>query len=86
MAWEATRRHCHRLSDSCRDGAAEPPRHDPADSGVSQETPVTRATQVHLTYFTVWPADDGRLITYDDMYGRDERMARAFSTVAVASR
>jgi murein L,D-transpeptidase YcbB/YkuD len=56
------------------------------DSGVSQETPITRPTAVHLTYFTVWPADDGRLITYDDIYGRDERMARAYSTVAVASR
>jgi murein L,D-transpeptidase YcbB/YkuD len=56
------------------------------DSGVSQETPIARATAVHLTYFTVWPADDGRLLTYDDIYGRDERMARAFSTVAVASR
>ncbi|MGE3873462.1 MAG: murein L,D-transpeptidase [Parvibaculaceae bacterium] len=56
------------------------------DSGVSAETRVPRETAVHLTYFTIWPADDGRLVTYDDIYGRDERMARAFSTVAVASR
>lgn len=56
------------------------------DSGVSQETRVTRETQVHLTYFTMWPADDGRILTFDDVYGRDERMARAFSTVAIASR
>jgi murein L,D-transpeptidase YcbB/YkuD len=56
------------------------------DSGESEETPVTRETQVHLTYFTMWPADDGRILTFDDMYGRDERMARAFSTVAIASR
>ena len=56
------------------------------DSGVSKETRVTRETEVHLTYFTTWPADDGRLLTYDDIYGRDERMERAFSTVAVASR
>jgi murein L,D-transpeptidase YcbB/YkuD len=56
------------------------------DSGVSQSTKVTRATRVHLTYFTVWPANDGRLLTYDDVYGRDQRMERAFSTVAVASR
>jgi murein L,D-transpeptidase YcbB/YkuD len=55
-------------------------------TGESQETPITSPTAVHLTYFTDWPADDGRLITYDDIYGRDERMARAFSTVAVASR
>jgi murein L,D-transpeptidase YcbB/YkuD len=56
------------------------------ESGESQQTPVKRETEVHLAYFTVWPADDGRIITYDDVYGRDERMARAFSTVAVASR
>ncbi len=56
------------------------------DSGESEATPIARPTAVHLTYFTEWPADDGRLITYDDIYGRDERMARAFSTVAVASR
>ncbi|WP_162918362.1 L,D-transpeptidase family protein [Taklimakanibacter deserti] len=56
------------------------------DSGVSKETPVTRETSVHLTYFTAWPADDGRLLVYDDIYGRDERMARAFTTVAVAAR
>jgi murein L,D-transpeptidase YcbB/YkuD len=56
------------------------------ESGVSQETRVTRETDVHLTYFTVWPADDGRILTYDDIYGRDERMERAFSTVAIASR
>jgi len=56
------------------------------DSGVSRETPVTRKTSVHLTYFTAWPADDGRLLVYDDIYGRDERMARAFTSVAVAAR
>ncbi|MGE0238975.1 MAG: murein L,D-transpeptidase [Parvibaculaceae bacterium] len=56
------------------------------DAGVSQETRVTRETEVHLTYFTIWPADDGRILTYDDIYGRDQRMERAFSTVAVASR
>lgn len=56
------------------------------DAGVSQDTPVTIATNVHLTYFTAWPADDGRILFYDDIYGRDERMQRAFTTVAVAAR
>jgi L,D-transpeptidase YcbB len=56
------------------------------DSGVSQETPVARETSVHLTYFTMWPGDDGRLLTFDDIYSRDHRMERAFSTVAIASR
>jgi murein L,D-transpeptidase YcbB/YkuD len=56
------------------------------DSGVSRETPVTRETKVHLTYFTAWPADDGRIVHYDDIYGRDERMERAFTTMSIASR
>jgi murein L,D-transpeptidase YcbB/YkuD len=56
------------------------------DAGVSQDTPVMVATNVHLTYFTAWPADDGRIIFYDDIYGRDERMQRAFTTVAIAAR
>lgn len=56
------------------------------DAGVSQDTPVTKETYVHLAYFTAWPAADGRILFYDDIYGRDERMSRAFSTIAVASR
>jgi murein L,D-transpeptidase YcbB/YkuD len=56
------------------------------DAGVSQNTPITRETNVHLTYFTAWPAADGRILFYDDMYGRDARMERAFSTISIASR
>jgi murein L,D-transpeptidase YcbB/YkuD len=56
------------------------------EGGVSEQTPVTKETAVHLTYFTAWPQDDGRIVYYDDIYGRDQRMARAFSTIAVASR
>lgn len=56
------------------------------DTGISQDTPVTHETAVHLTYFTAWPAEDGRILFYDDVYGRDERMQRAFTTVAIASR
>lgn len=56
------------------------------DSGKSQTNKVTRETAVHLAYFTAWPEDDGRIVFYDDVYGRDERMERAFTTVAVAVR
>lgn len=56
------------------------------DTGISQASRVTRETAVHLTYFTAWPAADGRIVYYDDIYGRDERMERAFTSVAVASR
>ena len=56
------------------------------DTGVSETATVTRETAVHLTYFTAWPAEDGRIIYYDDIYLRDERMQRAFTTMAIASR
>jgi murein L,D-transpeptidase YcbB/YkuD len=56
------------------------------DSGVSQATPVAREIKVHLAYFTAWPADDGRIVHYDDIYGRDQRMERAFTTMSIASR
>ncbi|TMJ33840.1 MAG: hypothetical protein E6G87_15180, partial [Alphaproteobacteria bacterium] len=56
------------------------------DSGLSQTNDVTRETSVHLAYFTAWPAEDGRILYFDDIYGRDERMERAFNTMAIASR
>jgi murein L,D-transpeptidase YcbB/YkuD len=31
-----------------------------------------RPIPIHLTYFTVWVGDDGKTISYDDIYGRDE--------------
>lgn len=56
------------------------------DNGVSQQTPVTQDISVHLAYFTAWPEANGRVVFYDDIYGRDERMQRAFTTMAVAAR
>ena len=41
---------------------------------------------VHLTYFTAWPDETGRIRYYDDLYGRDKAMEDARSTVAVAQR
>jgi L,D-transpeptidase YcbB len=56
------------------------------EDGVSKSVKVTTRTSVHLTYFTAWPDADGRIIYYDDLYGRDEAMERAFNATAVAAR
>ncbi|MDE2384534.1 MAG: L,D-transpeptidase family protein [Alphaproteobacteria bacterium] len=34
---------------------------------------------VHLTYFTAWPDENGVIHYYDDIYGRDGAMAKAFA-------
>jgi murein L,D-transpeptidase YcbB/YkuD len=41
---------------------------------------------VHLTYFTAWPDETGRIRYFEDLYGRDKAMQDARSTVAVAQR
>jgi L,D-transpeptidase YcbB len=56
------------------------------DSGRSQSAKVKQDIKVHLTYFTAWPDSTGKIIYYDDVYGRDERMESAFSATAVATR
>ncbi|MBK1867833.1 L,D-transpeptidase family protein [Aestuariivirga sp. YIM B02566] len=56
------------------------------DSGVSQSAKVRDEFKVHLTYFTAWPDQSGRIVYYDDVYGRDQRMETAFSATAVAVR
>lgn len=56
------------------------------DSGVSETVKLPRKVPVHLTYFTAWPDSDGKIVFYNDVYGRDQRMERAFSATEVASR
>ena len=34
---------------------------------------------VHLTYFTAWTDDAGKIRYFDDIYGRDAAMAKAFA-------
>ena len=56
------------------------------DSGRSQSAKVRDDIKVHLTYFTAWPDSTGKIVYYDDVYGRDQRMESAFSATAVATR
>ena len=41
---------------------------------------------VHLTYFTAWPDETGRIEFFDDIYGRDRAMTEARGNVAMAQR
>jgi L,D-transpeptidase YcbB len=56
------------------------------DSGRSQSAKVKQDIKVHITYFTAWPDQNGKIVYYDDVYGRDQRMESAISATAVATR
>lgn len=56
------------------------------DSGRSQSAKVKADIKVHITYFTAWPDQNGKIVYYDDVYGRDQRMESAFSATAVAAK
>ena len=48
-------------------------------SGDSHSVSLTQKTPVYLTYFTAWPNAEGKIVYYDDFYGRDASMAKAFA-------
>jgi len=54
------------------------------DSGESTTVRLKQKLPVHLVYFTAWPDENGRVVYYDDIYGRDARMEKAYSEIAVA--
>jgi murein L,D-transpeptidase YcbB/YkuD len=56
------------------------------DSGRSQSARVKADIKVHITYFTAWPDQNGKIVYYDDVYGRDQRMESAISATPVATR
>ncbi len=37
---------------------------------------------VYVAYFTAWPDTDGNVHYYSDMYGRDQRLAKAFASTS----
>ena len=56
---------------------------DEVEKGLAiQEThsvPLAHKVPVHLTYFTAWVDDQGKVQYFDDIYGRDAAMAKAFA-------
>ncbi len=56
------------------------------DSGESTTVRLKHKLPVHLVYFTAWPDEHGRIVYYDDIYGRDARMEKAYGEIAVAEK
>ncbi len=52
------------------------------DSGVSQSVPLSTKIPVHITYFTAWPDASGKLVYFNDIYGRDKAMEKAQAETA----
>ncbi len=52
------------------------------ETGESRSIPVSTPTKVHLTYFTAWPDNTGKLQYYSDAYGRDATLKTARLTVS----
>jgi murein L,D-transpeptidase YcbB/YkuD len=52
------------------------------ETGESKAIKIETPTKVHLTYFTAWPDQDGKLQYYSDAYGRDATLREARKTTA----
>ena len=53
---------------------------DPAEAFVeSHSINLAEKVPVYLTYFTAWADDSGKIQFYNDIYGRDTAMAKAFA-------
>ena len=53
--------------------------------GGNNEVTLTKQIPVHITYFTVMVGDDGRLQSFGDLYGHDNRVAVGIGGPAVAA-
>lgn len=52
----------------------------------SETVRLERRIPVHLTYFTAWPDDTGKIRYFNDIYGRDKAMDNARAGLVVAQR
>jgi murein L,D-transpeptidase YcbB/YkuD len=52
------------------------------EAGKTLSVKVPDPIKVHLTYFTAWPDDSGKMQYFSDIYGRDEALGRAFKSTA----
>jgi L,D-transpeptidase YcbB len=51
------------------------------ESGETQSVPLPLPYKVHLSYFTAWPDADGKISYFTDVYGRDEKILGAISSL-----
>jgi murein L,D-transpeptidase YcbB/YkuD len=52
------------------------------DSGENASVSLPSKVPVHITYFTAWPDDTGKINYYNDIYGRDAAMEKAAAVQA----
>ncbi len=52
------------------------------DGGDTSSVKVTQKTQVHLSYFTAWPDENGVMQYHSDAYGRDASLKKARALMA----
>lgn len=52
--------------------------------GKNAAIPVTADIPVYVAYFTAWPNKDGKVEFFDDVYGRDEAVMKAFDATTKA--
>jgi murein L,D-transpeptidase YcbB/YkuD len=52
------------------------------DSRQNESIPLPHKIPVHITYFTAWPDSTGKMIYFNDIYGRDEAMQKAIVSSA----
>ena len=55
---------------------------DETDGGRSRSVQLTQKVPVHITYFTAWPDSTGKMMYFNDIYGRDEAMQKALTSTA----
>ena len=48
-----------------------------ASGPLNNEVPMEKRIMMHLTYFTAWVGDDGKLKLFSDVYGHEKRIAQA---------
>ena len=56
------------------------------DSNKSQSIKLPAKVPVHITYFTAWPDETGKIAYFNDIYGRDKTMENARSAIILAER
>lgn len=54
------------------------------EAGENRPVELTKKIPVHMTYFTMWPDDSGKLTSRADFYQRDGALKRALSVTRVA--
>jgi murein L,D-transpeptidase YcbB/YkuD len=56
------------------------------NSKQSQSVPLPIKVPIHITYFTAWPDETGKIQYFNDIYGRDESLQKARSALTIAAR